>query len=201
VGRTTVDPRGPLVIDTRDLGRRAGSLRPLRRTVEAPAGLGLEIVAIRAGAPLELDLRLEAVTEGVLVSGTVRGTAEGECGRCLEPVRVPVEVELRELYVYPERDARHAGPESDPNVDEDTDRLQGDYLDLEPRLRDAVVLALPLQPLCREDCPGLCAECGIRLDEAGPEHRHDVVDPRWSALAGIDLPVDEPADEMDTEER
>ena len=74
------------------------------------------------------------------------------------------------------------------NSDEQDDEgiiyhLDGDLLDLEPVLRDAVVLALPMSPLCREDCPGLCAECGVPLADAGPGHRHDeATDPRWAAL-------------------
>ena len=74
--------------------------------------------------------------------------------------------------------------ESDTADDEDDDvsRLEGDLLDLEPLLRDAVVLALPFQPLCRDDCPGLCTECGARLAD-DPDHQHDEpVDPRWAAL-------------------
>ncbi|MCW2914010.1 MAG: hypothetical protein JWN52_2078, partial [Actinomycetia bacterium] len=69
--------------------------------------------------------------------------------------------------------------------EEDERRLEGDFIDLEPVLRDAVVLALPLSPLCRDDCPGLCSECGVKLADAGPDHRHDAVDPRWAALQGI----------------
>jgi DUF177 domain-containing protein len=192
---TRLDPRAPLVVDTRELGRRAGSMRPLRRSVPAPPGMGLEVLGVPAGTPVELDLKLEAVTEGVLVSGTVRSAAAGECGRCLDPVTIPIEVELCELYVYPDGDVRSAGPDLDSDVDEDTDRLQGDYLDLQPRLRDAVVLALPLQPLCRDDCPGLCAGCGQHLAEVPPGHSHEVADVRWSALAGLAVNDDVTDDE------
>jgi uncharacterized protein len=62
--------------------------------------------------------------------------------------------------------------------------LEGDFFDLEPVLRDAVVLALPLQPVCREDCLGLCSECGALLNE-DPDHHHDAADPRWAALQGL----------------
>ena len=79
------------------------------------------------------------------------------------------------------------GDEPDPTEDEPV--LAGDLLDLEPTLRDAVVLALPIAPLCRDDCPGLCAQCGARLAD-DPGHRHDdQVDARWVALAGLlDMP-------------
>jgi uncharacterized protein len=154
-------------------------MRSEHLTVPAPADLGVEMVGVPEGAELELDLRLEAVMEGVLVSGTVRAPLEGECGRCLEPITSEFEGEFQELFVY--SDTRSGG-----EADEDERRLEGDLIDLETVLRDAVVLALPLSPLCREDCPGLCSECGARLAEVGLDHRHDdAVDPRWAALQGL----------------
>ena len=153
-------------------------MRRLTRSVPAPAHLGVDVLGVPAGTPLELDLRLESVVEGVLVSGTVTTTLSGECVRCLDPVTGPLVVDLQELYARPgqERDA-----------DDDTDplpELDGDLADLEPALRDAVVLALPLRPLCREDCPGLCAQCGARLADE-PGHGHDTADPRWAALGDL----------------
>lgn len=167
---SSLDPRAPLVVDTRDLGRRPGALRTLTRTVPAPARLEVGLVRVVEGSDVALDLRLESVVDGVLVSGTAHARASGECGRCLEPVDQAVQVDLRELFVYPGTEA-----------DADAPRMQGDLLDLEPLLRDAVVLELPLQPVCRADCPGLCPECGVRLAE-DPGHDHPAVDPRWAAL-------------------
>jgi uncharacterized protein len=85
-----------------------------------------------------------------------------------------VEASFQELYLYPDQH----------DDDEEAERLEGDFLDLEPALRDAVVLSLPLQPVCREDCPGLCSQCGARLAD-DPEHQHDEVDPRWAALTNV----------------
>ena len=172
-----LDPRAPLVIDTRELGRRPGSMRSVSRVGPAPAGLGDEVIGVRAGADLELDLRLEAVMEGVLVSGTARATAAGECVRCLDPIEQQLEVDVQELFAYPES--------SSADADEDeVHHLEGDLLDLEPVVRDAVVLALPLQPVCEDDCPGLCVDCGARLAD-DPGHGHESVDPRWAALSGL----------------
>ena len=169
------DPRSPLVLDTRELGRRPGSMRKLSRTVPAPADLSVEVAEVPSGAPVTLELRLEAVHEGVLVSGTAQALVCGECARCLDPVRTQLVVDLQELYVYPDRDTA---------AEEGNSRLAGDLIDIEPALRDAVVLALPLAPHCREECPGLCSECGARLaDESG--HNHETVDGRWAALAGM----------------
>jgi uncharacterized protein len=178
---TSLDPRTPFVLDTRELGRRPGSQRVVELTVPAPAELGIEVLKVPEGSPVTLDLRLEAVMEGVLVSGTASAVLEGECVRCLQGIEDEVEVQLQELYVYP--DGRH--DESDTELDDEASRLEDDLLDLEPLLRDAVVLALPFQPLCTDDCPGLCVECGERLAD-DPGHAHAApVDPRWAGLTAL----------------
>jgi uncharacterized protein len=189
-----LDARAPLVVDTRDLGRRAGEMRRLRRTVPAPANLGIDVIGVPEGSDVELDLRLESVVEGVLVSGTARARLAGECVRCLDPVTSELEVPIQELFHYPgRRPVSDPGHGSGPDDDE-TARLEGDLLDLEPVLRDAVVLGLPFQPVCRDDCPGLCIVCGARLAD-DPGHQHEQDDPRWAALRGLALP-----DENDDEE-
>ncbi|RKN38805.1 YceD family protein [Streptomyces hoynatensis] len=171
------------MFDTRELGRRAGALKRVSRTVEAPADLGIEVIGVPKGAPLEVSLRMESVIEGVLVTGTVRAPLAGECVRCLEPVGREVTADFQEMFSYPEAEGAHRQAEPGAEeAEEETLFLQGDLFDLEPVVRDAVVLALPLQPVCREDCPGLCPECGALLAE-DPDHRHeDVVDVRWAAL-------------------
>ena len=165
------------MLDTRELGRRPGSQREVSRTVPAPADLGIEVLQVPEESPVELDLRLEAVMEGVLVTGTAHASLVGECARCLEPLTDEMTVDLQELYVYED----HALPGEDDEVG----TLKDDLVDLEPLLRDAVVLALPFQPLCQDDCPGLCPECGARLAD-DPDHTHDApVDPRWARLAEL----------------
>ena len=171
-----LDPRKPLVLDTRELGRRPGSMRALTRQATAPAGLGIvDLIGVPEGADLQLDLRLESVMEGVLVSGTVTAPVTGECGRCLEPVHDLLRVKVQELFAY----------EPDEDTEDDLSLMVGDLLDLEPVLRDAVVLALPLTPLCDPDCAGLCVDCGERLDDLPADHAHEARDPRWAALQGL----------------
>jgi len=192
----TTTPRGALVFDTRSLGRQPGSARTQKLTVPAPADLRLELIGVPVGAPAELDLKFEAVAEGVLVTGSVTAPLSGECARCLAPVTSSVTASLTELYLYapgrPQgpgqaRDARHGRSDEQEEQDDDERYLDGDLLDLEPALRDAVVLALPMSPLCRDDCPGLCVECGAPLAEAGPGHEHeDQPDPRWAGLNQLD---------------
>jgi uncharacterized protein len=176
-----LDPRAPLVLDTRELGRRPGSQREVTLTVPAPADLGIEVLCVPEGSPVDLDLRLEAVMEGVLVTGTASAGLEGECVRCLEPITDDLSATFQELYVYDDRRDLHSTPEED----DEASLLQDDLLDLEPVLRDAVVLALPFQPLCEDDCPGLCTECGARLAD-DPEHEHAAaIDPRWAGLTAL----------------
>ena len=134
------------------------------------------------GSTVAFELRLEAVMEGVLVTGQADAELTGECVRCLEDIHDRVVADFQELFVYEESDTAqspHGGE------DDDVSRLEGDLLDLEPVLRDAVVLTLPFQPLCRDDCPGLCTECGARLAD-DPGHQHDEpIDPRWATLRAL----------------
>ncbi|GIH70691.1 YceD family protein [Sphaerimonospora thailandensis] len=178
-----LDPRAPWVISTHDLGRRPGSMRRSNLTLPAPADLAVGMIGVPKDADVELDLRLEAVMEGVLVTGTARAPLSGECSRCLEPLASEIEVDFQELYFY---SADAAFPGGDAGGEDDL-FLDGELLDLEPVFRDAVVLALPLSPVCGDDCLGLCAECGIRLAEAGPDHRHEKIDSRWAALQGLEM--------------
>lgn len=153
----------------------------MSRVVPAPADLGLELIGVEQDADLVLDLRMESVSEGVLVSGTVHAPIRGECGRCLRPISETVEVPIQELYAY-----EHSTTDETTD-EEEIGRIQGDLIDLEPALRDAVVLALPANPLCRVDCPGLCPECGVPLDELPSDHSHEQADARWAALSKLKM--------------
>ncbi|MGI8665558.1 MAG: YceD family protein [Jatrophihabitans sp.] len=172
-----MNPRSPYVLDTRELGRRPGTRREYRREVEAPEQLGLDMIGVPNGAPLVVAVALESVSEGVLVTGSITGELVGVCGRCLIDFTEPLDVGLMELFAYP-----NSTTEETTDSDE-IPRLSGDHLDLEPVVRDTVVLSLPLTPLCRPDCAGLCQDCGERLDELPEDHSHVRLDPRWAALA------------------
>ena len=176
--------RGALVFDMRALGRQAGSAKTQQLTVPAPDDMRLELARVPVGADMQLDVRFEAVTEGVLVTGSATAPLAGECARCLAPVATSVTASFTELYLYTrDRHDRHDRFDENAEQDDEELHLDGDLLDLEPVLRDAVVLALPMSPLCREDCPGLCVECGVPLADAGPDHGHeDAPDPRWAGL-------------------
>jgi uncharacterized protein len=180
-------PRGGLVFDMRRLPRQPGSDMTQTRIVPAPEELRLELVGVPVGADVELNVRFEAVSEGVLATGTATAPVAGECARCLAPLTSTVTASFTELYLYHDKHDKHDNHDEEQQADEER-YLDGDLLDLEPAFRDAVVLALPMSPRCREDCPGLCVECGVPLAEAGPGHGHqDAPDPRWAGLKELDL--------------
>lgn len=152
-------------------------------TVPSPSRIGLDLIGIDEGAPLELDLRIESVSEGVLVTGTVSAPTSGECVRCLTPITGEVEIDLTELFAYP-HSATDETTESD-EIGRVGSSGRPDTVDLEQPIIDAIGLALPFAPLCGPDCAGLCPQCGVQLATAEPGHRHEQIDPRWAKLAGF----------------
>jgi uncharacterized protein len=139
------------------------------------------MIGVPEGAELSLDLRLESVSEGVLVSGIVSGLVTGECGRCLRPISDNLTVDIQELFAY------ENSTTDETSEEDEVGRVQDDLINLEPTVRDAVVLALPTNPLCREDCPGLCTECGALWDDLPADHSHQEGDPRWAALSKLTM--------------
>jgi uncharacterized protein len=154
-------------------------MQTLTETVASPSRIGLDMEAIEPGAPMELDLRIESVAEGVLVTGSVSAPTAGQCVRCLEPFSGDVSIDLTELFAYPD-----STTEATTEADE-VGHVVDDTVDLEQSIVDQVGLKLPLAPLCRDDCCGLCPECGIALAAAEPDHQHDIIDPRWAKLSQL----------------
>ena len=153
----------------RDIERHPGEMREHSHDLATPEKWGEGLLSIPEGETLELDVRLESVHEGILVSGTVDTTATGVCGRCLIDITEPVEVEFQELFAYPGDEANDF-------------EVQDDHVDLENLVRDAIVLSLPFQPVCQPDCPGLDPNTGERLTESPGTTEQEPVDPRWAAL-------------------
>ena len=163
----------PFSVPVFDLMHRPGEMREKQLDIVVPDAFGNAVIGIPQGGRLHIDARLESLHDGILVSAEVDATAVGECVRCLIEVHQEVEVDLQELFAYSHDEA------FDYEVENDT-------VDLEPVVRDAVVLSLPFQPVCQEDCLGLCPQCGVRLlDDPGHEHEASI-DPRWAALAGLE---------------
>ncbi|MDR2985406.1 MAG: YceD family protein [Nocardiopsaceae bacterium] len=145
----------------------------------APAHLGAGMVRVPEGGDLDLEVQLEEVSDGVLVTADVTAPLIGECARCLDEFTSSMQVRFQELF------AAEAGESEDDGY-----LLDGDLLDLEPALRDALVLDLPLSPLCRDDCAGLCSKCGVRLADVEPGHSHPDDGGVWAVLKDLFGPED-----------
>jgi uncharacterized protein len=138
---------------------------------------------VELAGPISGTLRMQRTNRGILVRGIVTGELRRTCGRCLEPYVEPATIEISEEYlpsIDPETGVALAG-----SATEDTVRAIDDHheLDLTPVLREEFALTEPMHPLCRPDCPGLCAECGERLGPGHATHAVDQVDPRLAGLA------------------
>lgn len=153
------------------------------KELPAPSDLAVELIGVPEGSPLQIALELQSVSEGVLVQGTVHMHREGQCARCLRDLSSDHTEHVSELIFYPERKA--AFVEEGDEEAEEMPEIVGDHIDLEPILRDAIVLGLPFRPLCRPDCPGLCSECGQPWDDLPDDHSHEKLDPRFDALAKL----------------
>lgn len=160
---------GPFAVPVRDIVRRPGEMREIDLAPPSPAQWGEGLVSVAEGEPIDIDVRLESVHEGILASGSVRTEYRGVCGRCLIDMAEPVRIEFQELFGYP--------------GEETTDfEVQDDHVDLETLVRDAIVLSLPFQPVCQPDCPGLDPVTGERLATSTGLEQSEPIDPRWAAL-------------------
>ena len=170
-------------VDRVDLPHQIGSVKDVRVETAAPADLGTDVIGVPEGSPVVLDAQLTSMEDGVLARGRADVRIHGRCVRCLRDLDEDRTVAFDELYYLP-RAAEARAADDDEEV-EDLLLVGETDLDLEPALRDALVPALPFQPLCRQDCAGLCPQCGERLDDLPPDHHHEQLDPRWSALAAL----------------
>ena len=163
--------RPPFIADVLALRRHPGHREALR--VQAPLpGMRITESWVPDREPVDLSVTLEAVEGGVLVVGSVSAPYEGECRRCLGPVTGSLSAPVDEVFVREPEEG-------------DTYPIEGDRIDLEPLTREALVLALPLAPLCSPDCKGLCPTCGADLNAGPCACTPASGDPRWSALDAL----------------
>lgn len=175
-----------LVVPIVELTRRVGTRRPFATTTHltAPPVAGVDVPEAE---PVVVDLTLESVLDGIVVTGTLVAPWAGECRRCLEPVEGTVELDVHEVF-----EPHHTPGETYP--------IDGDHIDLNPLVHDTVLLGLPLSPLCRPDCPGPDPERfpttveaapapaaeGAGADEPGDARGpRPTGDPRWAALDAL----------------
>lgn len=174
---TTTDG-APFVVDVRPLIGKPGTYQRLSLTEPAGPGVSTPAVTVPETQPVTVDVMVESVREGVLVTGAAKATGDAVCSRCLDPVSVDLTADLQELYAW------NAAEAETDELGERGPHLDGDWLDLRPPVRDGLMLDMPLAPLCDADCAGLCPRCGIRLDDH-PGHAHETSDPRWAALSAL----------------
>ena len=181
----------PFILNTHELPRRTGELKEYELDIEAPTRIGVPLIAIPEGDVIEADLRLESVTEGVLLSAEIYAVAIGECIRCLDTVEVVIDRKIQELYRYePTNEKGRKKRRDDEDVDldiEDELQMEGDLMNLEIPIIDAIILTLPVNPLCSEECLGLCPDCGEKWATLPEGHAHEVIDARWSGLENLDF--------------
>ncbi len=169
----------PFVVGVADLVHRPSSRRDerLRGAIVDPLVVTETVVA--AGSELAIDVRIEAVSDGVLVVGSATVHWDSSCRRCLDPVEGTTISEFRELY-------------SEKPVDGETYPIRHESVDLELVAREAILLDLPLAPLCKEGCLGLCITCGAQLNDGPCSCPPVAVDHRWAGLSGLHLSSDDP---------
>jgi uncharacterized protein len=176
-------------LNTFELPRRAGEMKEYSLDIQVSENFGINLISVPAGETIEVDARLESVTEGILLSADVYAVAKGECIRCLDPVEIVIERKIQELYNYEPTNERGKKKKNEPEIDdldiEDELMMQGQIMDLETPIRDAVVLSLPINPLCNQDCLGLCPECGEKWAGLAQDHAHETIDARWAGLKGL----------------
>ena len=164
--------KNPLVIGVKDLVHQAGEMRELTLELVAPEKYGEAMATVPQGTPMTLELRLEGLHEGILATADVVVDASAECVRCLDPFSFELRVDFQELFAY-------------SSSDSDSYTVVDDSLNLEDIIRDAVVLELPFQPVCKEDCYGLDPASGEKRTEPPGENVADEIDPRWQELSKL----------------
>ena len=181
---------GAFILNTHELPRRAGEMKEYELDVEAPFRVGVPLIAVPEGDLIEIDVRCESVTEGILVTADIFAVALGECIRCLDPIELEVDRKIQELYRYePTDDKGKKSRKRDEDLidleEEEALYVMGEQVNLELPILDAIVLSLPVNPLCDEECLGLCPDCGEKWESLPEDHQHEVVDARWAGLAAL----------------
>ena len=182
--RGGIEP-GSFRVSLTHLPRRPGNMWEADLVFVAPPELEVGMAKVAPASKMPAQIRIESVLDGVLVNLDFDFEVEAECARCLEPVMWTDHSRVTELFLYEETDSRGRVVQACDDASEELTffYVQDDAVDLLDSVRDAIVLDLPLSPLCRPDCPGICPQCGDKFE--GVPHDHATTDHRWSALEGL----------------
>lgn len=181
----------PWAVPVAQIAGRPGQSKQLDRTFPAPSGIGDEVIGVTEGDDVAVSGNFESIVDGLIFTGRITAPAHAECTRCLKPIEHDWVTDVTAFFPFTDSRDSHGdrnGDEVDIIAGEDESEdiyplsSDGAFADLEALLRDSLVEALPLQPLCKPDCLGLCSQCGLNLNEH-PDHHHDVTDIRFAALA------------------
>ena len=176
-------------VSVAQVASRPGQSKPIDTVFPAPSGIGDDIVGVREGADVRVVGSFDSIVDGLVFTGRIEAPLTAECTRCLKPIDHDWTVNVTLFFPYdaPGADDGRGNGEVEIIAGEDEAEdvyplsSDGAFADMESPLRDTLVEALPLQPLCKEDCLGLCPQCGVDLNE-DPDHHHDVTDIRFAAL-------------------
>ena len=182
----------PWAVSVAQVASRPGQSKQIDATFPAPSGIGDEIVGVDEGADVHVVGSFDSIVDGLILTARISAPVHAECTRCLTPIKRDWTVDVTTFFPYEDTSSGKSGKDEEVDIvagedeSEDTYPLLdgGSWADLEALLRDTLVEELPLQPLCKPDCKGLCSQCGIDLNE-NPDHRHDVTDIRFAALEGL----------------
>lgn len=189
----------PWSIPVAQVASRAGQSKSVDLDCPAPSGIGDGIIGVEEGSDVHVEGSFDSIADGLIFNGLIVAPVHAECIRCLKPISKDWHVNAMAFFPYNSDVAGRGASRSTPadkhgDIDiiaeedeaEDTYPLSAGsaYADVEALVRDNLVESLPLQPLCEEDCQGLCPQCGINLND-NPDHHHDVTDIRWAGLAGL----------------
>ncbi len=190
-----------LLVSVHDLSIKPGSWKDLDLSISAHPEFKTDLIEIPATQPIDIFGKLESVSEGILATLEIETVAQASCVRCLDPIEFDCQEEIVQLYFYPNhapssKNSHHKSKNSaskskdemkSEEEEEDLLFVEGECIDLEPVIRDALLLDLPLNPLCDENCQGLCPDCGDKYRDLPADHQHQQIDPRWGALGDLNL--------------
>ncbi|MCI1984666.1 MAG: DUF177 domain-containing protein [Bifidobacteriaceae bacterium] len=194
--------QSPWAIPVAQVGSRAGQSLEIDRDFPAPSGIGDEFYGVAEGSDVRVEARFDSIVDGLIFTATATARVTGECGRCLTPIDRDEEIQLNSFMPYESTAAMANGASSSTGRggkaereetiiagEEETEDINplspgGDFANIETLLRDGFTQAIPVTPLCRPDCLGLCPQCGLNLNDH-PDHVHETTDIRLSALEGL----------------
>lgn len=185
-------------IPVAQVGSQAGQSMDVDQIVPAPSGIGDSIVGVREGSDVRVQGRFDSIVDGLIFTGTLTAPVHAVCTRCDTPLDDDWDTQVTAFFPFEDESEQSGKSGKSGNSDDDIEMFAGEdeaedvypllehgsFANIEALVRDAFVDALPMQPLCRPDCKGLCPQCGLDLNE-NPDHKHEVTDMRFAGLAAL----------------